>query len=213
MYEILANSIHQRAFLLSIVLVYAGGSVIPFMAPSMVANVGLDENLQLPLVYLFGGACTFFTMPWLGRLSDRHDKLAVLAGLSACAIVVVLIVTRLSPGPLAFTLAVTTLFFVSMSGRFAPAMAMITNAVDARYRGGFMSVNSAVQQASGGLANLVAGAIVTRDAGGHLVGYPLVGWISCVSFVLTVILGGWLRSAAPHASQPGGGLVRPAVAE
>ena len=109
--------------------------------------------------------------------------------------------TRLGPGPLWITLAATSVFFVTMSGRFAPAMAMVANAVEGKYRGGFMSVNSAIQQAASGLANLVAGLLVTRNASGQLVGYPHVGWLACGAFTLTVLLAAWLRSVAPHAAK------------
>ena len=78
---------------------------------------------------------------------------------------------------------------------------MLTNAVESRYRGGFMSVNSAIQQAAGGAANLVAGMLITRGAGGHLVGYPRVGLLALVCFGLTIVCGAWLRAAAPHAAR------------
>jgi predicted MFS family arabinose efflux permease len=200
MFEILTHRIHVRAFLLSMILVFAGGIVIPFMAPSMVANVGLTEA-QLPLIYFFGGACTFFTTPWIGRLTDRHDKLYVLATITALAVVVALIVTHLNVTPLPVTLIVTTLFFITMSGRFAPAMAMVTNAVETRYRGGFMSVNSALQQSSSAFATYVAGLIIHRDATGRLAGYPQAGYVAAAAFALTVGLAAWLRAAAPHAAR------------
>jgi len=200
MIDIVSHRIHLRAFLLSALLVFAGGCVIPFMAPSMVANVGLRET-QLPIIYFFGGACTFFTMPWFGRLSDRYDKLRVLASVTLVAVVVVLILTRLGPGPLWWTVLVTSLFFVGMSGRFAPAMTMVTNAVEARYRGGFMSINSAIQQGATGVATLAAGWMVSRDASGAIVGYPTLGYMAVACFALTVAAAAWLRAAAPHASR------------
>lgn len=200
MINIVTHPIHLRGFLLSCVLVFGGGLMIPFLAPSMVANVGLTEK-QLPLMYLCGGALTFFTMPWFGRLSDRHDKLYVLMWISLVAIVVALVVTRLGAAPLPLVLVVTTLFFIAMSGRYSPAMALITNAVESRYRGGFMSVNSAVQQAASGLASVLAGCFVTSDAAGHLLGYPRVGYLAAIAFVLTVVFAAWLRAAAPHAAK------------
>jgi MFS transporter, DHA1 family, inner membrane transport protein len=203
MRAILVHPIHRRCFLLSAVLVFAGGCVIPFMAPSMVANVGLSEA-QLKFVYFFGGAATFFTTQLVGRCSDRYDKLHVLAWVSLVASVTVLILTSLPAVSLAAALAVTSLFFMSMSGRFAPAMAMVTNAVEARYRGGFMSVNSALQQASSGLANVAAGWFLSSDAAGHILGYPRVGVMSLICFVLTVGLAWQLRAAAPHAAKPFG---------
>ncbi len=81
-------------------------------------------------------------------------------------------------------------------------MAMISNAVEARYRGGFMSINAAIQQLASGGANLVAGLIVSRDAAGRLVGYPNAGYLSLAAFAGTLGLAHWLRLAAPHASRP-----------
>jgi predicted MFS family arabinose efflux permease len=202
MREIVTHPVHVRGFLLSAALVFAGGSVIPFMAPSMVANVGLSED-RLWLIYLAGGGCTFFTMPWFGRMSDRYDKLHVLAWATLAAAITVLILTNLPRSPLPVALAVAALFFVSMSGRFSPTMALITNAVQARYRGGFMSVNSAVQQTASGLATVVAGQLVTRDAAtGQLLGYPRAGLVAAACFGLTVALAAWLRALAPHAAKP-----------
>ena len=43
---------------------------------------------------------------------------------------------------------------ICMSGRFVPAMALMTACIEARHRGGFMSVNSSVQQLAAGLAAL-----------------------------------------------------------
>ena len=200
MAQLLAAPVHQRALLLGCMLVFAGGLVLPFMAPSLELNVGVPEA-HISLVYMAGGACTFFTMPWMGRLSDRYDKLHVLAGTTLVAAATVLIVTHLRGIPLPVVLVATTLFFVGMSARFAPAMAMITNAVDARYRGGFMSVNSAMQQAASGGANLLAGFLITTNAQGQLVGYPRVGFISLAAFALTLWLGARLRAIAPHAAR------------
>jgi len=200
MWEILTHGIHLRGFMLTAALVFAGASVVPFMSPSLVANTGLSES-QLKYVYLFGGAATFFTTNLFGRLTDRYDKLHVLASVTIFSIATTIILTHLGPTPVGVTLIVTTLLFVTMAGRFSPAMTMISNAVEPRYRGGFMSVNSAIQQAAGGLANLVAGAMITREASGRLAGYSRVGWIAVAAFALTVVLAWRLRSVAPHAAK------------
>ncbi|MET0261317.1 MAG: MFS transporter [Rariglobus sp.] len=213
MWEIMTHTVHLRGFLLTASLVFAGASVVPFMSPSLVANTGLTES-QLKFVYLFGGAATFITTNFFGRLADRHDKLHVLAGVTIFSIATAIVVTHLGPTPIWITLIITTVFFVTMAGRFTPTMAMISNAVEQRYRGGFMSVNSAVQQAAGGLANIVAGTLITREAvSGRLIGYPRVGWIAVGAFVLTVVLAWRLRAAAPHASRPGHTSPVPVVAE
>lgn len=214
MWEILTHPVHGRGFLVTAALVFAGASVIPFLAPSLVANTGLSEP-HLFYVYLCGGLATLVTTPIIGRLSDRHDKLHVLAWITSGAVIAVFLITHLGPTPTAVTLALTSLFFITMSGRFTPTMAMITNSVEARYRGGFMSVNSAVQQASSGIANLMSGLLVTRASSGRLVGYERVSYLAIAAFALTLLLAWWLRAAAPHAAKPGhpGGMAMAVVAD
>lgn len=201
MREIVTHRVHRRAFVLGAVLVMAGGCLIPFIAPSMIANMGLTEN-QLPWAYAAGGVCTFVSMPVVGRLSDRVDKFRLLLWMSAVAIVVLMIFTRLGPTPLVAVCVMMALFMVFMSSRFTPAMAMITNAVEARYRGGFMSVNASLQQAASAFANILAGVFVTAGADGRLVGLPTLSYVSAGFFVLTVLAALRLRAAAPHVSAP-----------
>lgn len=203
MKAVLAQPVHQRGFLMSAALIFGGACVVPFLAPSMVANVGLRED-QLDLLYAAGGSCAACSTPLIGRLSDRHDKLHVLGWLSLGAVTAALLVTNLPPVPLWAAMLSVGLFMVTMSGRFTPAMALVGNAIEARYRGGFMSVNAAIQQGAMGLANLTAGLLVTKDpATDRLVGYPRAGFVAVGAFALTFFLAARLRALAPHAARPG----------
>lgn len=202
MKAILSHGVHLRAFAVGTVLVMSGGVIIPFLAPSFVANVGLDETFQLPIAYAVGGIATAFSTPLIGWLSDHMDRLRLLAIMSAGAVIVVFFITRLGPSSVVTASLMMALFMVTMSGRFAPAMTMVTNAVEARYRGGFMSVNAALQQAASGCSSMLAGLFVTRDAAGHLAGLPLLGYVSAGFFGLTVLLAFELRAAAPHVATP-----------
>lgn len=202
MREIVTHALHLRAFAVSIVLVMAGGCIIPFLAPSFVANFGLSET-DLPKAYMIGGLATVITTPIIGRLSDRIDRLHLLTFLSVLAVTVVLTLTHLDTATLPLACGIMAAFMVTMSGRYAPAMAMVANAVQARYRGGFMSVNSAVQQAASGLASLLAGAFITTRADGHLLGYGNLGFVSVGFFILTVYFAARLRHAAPHVAHAG----------
>jgi DHA1 family inner membrane transport protein len=203
MKEIVAHRVHRSAFAVGAILVVAGGLTIPILAPSFITNVGLDESHQLPIAYMVGGAATAISMPIVGWLCDRIDRLLLLGLMSAAAIVVVLFITRLGPSSLAVASTMMALFMVTMSARFAPAMTMITNAVEARYRGGFMSVNAALQQAANGLGNVAAGWFITVGAHGRLEGFPQLGYLAAGFFMLTVLLAAQLRNIAPHVSRPG----------
>lgn len=197
---LLGQPMHWRGFAVTAALVGAGGCIIPFMAPSLVANTGVTEQL-LPWVYFFGGLATFASTPLMGWLTDRYDKFHVLVGITIPAMFATWMLTRLGPAPLWIVLPITSLFFVGMSGRFSPASTLVLNSVDPRHRGGYMSLNSAVQSGGVALANLVGGALITRDAAtGRLLGYPAVGWISLAMFLLTLVLAHRLRAAAPHAA-------------
>lgn len=210
--DIVRNPIHLRGFLLTATLTFGGGLMIPFMAPTMVANVGIAED-HIWMIYLCGGAATFVSTPFVGRLADRYDKLYVIATISIFTIITSIVLSQLGPTPVWVALIITTLFFVTMSGRFGPSMAMISNAVAPRYRAGYMSLNSTVQQASSATANLLGGLLIVEGANGHLLGYGRVGLISAGAFALTIAAAAWLRAGAPHSARniPAPPMVPPSV--
>src|SRR5207245_10226292 len=77
---------HLRAFSFMIALMFAGFSVIPFIAPTMVANVGMAES-ELPLLYFCGGLATLATAQLIGFLADRYgnQRLFTLLALASIA--------------------------------------------------------------------------------------------------------------------------------
>ena len=204
MREILSHAVHRRAFAVGMVLVMAGGTLIPFIAPSFIANLGLDPAVGLPMTYMVGGIATALSTPLVGWLSDRMDRLKLLAIMSGAAIVVVLVITRLGHTSVGVASIMMALFMVCMSGRFTPAMTMITNAVESRYRGGFMSVNAALQQAASAGGSVLAGQFITVASDGRLEGMRVLGYVSVGFFILTVLLAAELRAVAPHVASPAG---------
>jgi DHA1 family inner membrane transport protein len=75
-----------------------------------------------------------------------------------------------------------------------PAMAMMTGAVDARDRGGFMSINSSVQQFSMGLTSLLGGIILGQGANGEMTRFPLNGLLSLACALGCIHLAKFLKS-------------------
>ncbi len=68
-------------------------------------------------------------------------------------------------------------------------------AVEARYRGGFMSINSAVQQFSMGLASLVSGALLGVNERGEITHYPIAGLLSIFCAYTCIYLARFLKPA------------------
>ena len=194
MMTVLGRGNHWLAFGLTIVMTMAGFMIIPYLSPSLVANVGVSND-HLPLIYLFGGGATFFSMRYIGRISDRLGLLRVFTWVSAIAIFPILIISHLPPVPLWMALVFTTCFMVFTSGRFIPGMAMVTNSVEARYRGSFMSLNSALQQFASGFASLLAGAIIASGPDGRLEHYGAVGIIGACCVLASLVLAKNLKAA------------------
>ena len=202
MWAVLANGSHLRAFGLMAGLTMAGLMVVPFISTYMVRNVGLTES-QLKYNFLGGGICTLFSMNLIGRLADMYGRLrlfTIMAILSAGAAIGM---THLGAQPLAVAVAMTCVFMVTMSGRFVPAIAMITGSSEPRHRGGFMSLNSCVQQIFSGLGATLGGYLIIDQAGQPLRHYGLIGWIaaglgvSCIGLAMRL-----RRPAAAPASLP-----------
>jgi len=83
-----------------------------------------------------------------------------------------------------------------------PAMAMITASVKARYRGGFMSANSSVQQFSTGLATYVSGRIMGQTPQGELTHFPVIGLLSVLCTFAGISLSRYLKSAVEDQPVP-----------
>jgi predicted MFS family arabinose efflux permease len=191
---VLANANHLRALALMAVITLGGFMIIPDLANYLVANVQLNSG-ELRWVYLIGGGATLFTMNGVGRLADRFGRMRVFTIMMISSVVVALVATHLPVVPAVVAVAVSTLFMISMTGRFVPAMAMITSSVEPEHRGGFMSVNSSVAQFGGALAATMAGWVIHDGPDHRLIGFGLTGWI----YLAWAIAGLWLASRLrPH---------------
>lgn len=180
-----ASSSQRHALVLTVLMMLSQFAIIPFLSPSMVANVGFSEH-QLAWIYLLGGATTLFTGPLIGKLADKVGKFRVLVLFLLLSLIPQLLVTQLGPTALPLALLLTTSFFVVSGGRMIPAMALITGTVEPRNRGSFMGIQSSVQQIAAGVASLVAARIVVQDSQGHLLHYAQVGYFSATATLLCV---------------------------
>ena len=168
----------QWALLFMCAMVGAHFTVIPFLSPYLVANVGVPEE-HLFIVYLTGGLLTIFTGPLVGRLADRYGRLKVYTIVTLAASVVVLYLTNAPRLNLGQVIVLAGFFFVFASGRFVPGQAITSLAVAAPQRGAFMSFSSCVRDLISGVVTYMGGVIVTRSSeNGPLTGYGWLGWIA-----------------------------------
>ena len=181
-FSVLANPNHLRAYLVMITMMFAGFSVIPHISAYMVRNVGLAE-WHLKYMYLSGGFATIFSLTIIGRMSDIYGKQRLFYFFATLSMIPLMTVTILPPVPLWWALLLTSLFFVLVSGRLVPAMALVTAVAEPHQRGNFMSLNSAIQQLAAGSAAWVAGNIIFKDSAGKVQNFHYVGLLAVLSTV------------------------------
>jgi predicted MFS family arabinose efflux permease len=179
------NMNQRRALLLMGLLMMSQFTIIPFIAAFMEKNVGFSQ-LEVTYIYLFGGLCTVFTSPLIGRLADKIGKQKVYGIFAALAVIPLYLITNMPVWPMWAVLAVTSFFFIVISGRVVPAMAMITSTAIPQNRGSFMSFNSSVQQLTAGVAAFISGAIVTENSSGQLVNYNVVGYLAITACIISI---------------------------
>lgn len=186
-YSTVSDRNHQRAFVFSGLLMFAGFTVIPYITIYMQANVGLRPD-EIPYIYLAGGVATLVSARLIGRLTDSVGKFETFSALGIAVVVPMVAITLVPRGPLWVVLCVSTLFFICMSGRMIPGMAILASAGNPALRGTFMTLNSSVQSAAMGLAALVGGALISRDAQGLVQHYWVAALVGGSASLLSVAL-------------------------
>jgi len=192
MKQVLSNANHWRAYAYMFLMMMGGFTVIPYITLYSTLNLHFPETL-LPVLYLSGGAFTFFTSQWIGHLADKYGKARVFRIIAIVAMLPILAMTHATNIPWWAVLCITTPFFVFVSGRFIPGMAIITSASVPHLRGTFMSINSAVQSIGTSVATLVAGFTITIDSEGMLEHYNIVGYIACTAILATLWMVGYVK--------------------
>lgn len=182
----------MRALSLSIVLMMGHFAIIPLITPSLVGNVGYEQD-KIFLIYFVGGLLTIFSAPLVGKLADRKGKYPVFVFFALTSLIPVWLITNLWPMPLWSVLTISGLFFVVVNGRMIPTQALISSVVKPQQRGGFMSINSSMQQLSTGMAAVIGGALVTESPSGRLEHYDWVGYFSITLILASVWLAGRVK--------------------
>jgi predicted MFS family arabinose efflux permease len=193
-YAVAREPNHLRAFFFMALMMLMSFGVIPYIPLYYTANVGMTESF-ITLVYLCGGMATFFTSRLIGKLADRHGKLRTFQWVALLSFAPVLITTHLVPVPWWLVLINATVFFILVPGRMIPGMAMITASAAPQVRGTFMSLNSSMQMMSSGLASLISGLIISRNALGQIEHFNIVGYLSIACGLLSLWLVRKLRVA------------------
>jgi predicted MFS family arabinose efflux permease len=197
LFKTVAHPDYFPAFVFSTLLVTGGYMLMPFGSAYSVNNLGISMA-QLPVLYFVTGVFSMAAGPFIGRLSDVIGKYRVFIIGSILAIVIILYYTNLGITPFWLVIVLNTVLMTGVLSRLISSSALITAVPATNERGAFMSINSSVQQLSGGIASIVAGLIVVQTGGGKLKHYDTVGYIVVASIIVTIIM---IRSINRYVSQ------------
>jgi len=167
---------YTLAFAVTTLLSTGGFMLMPFGSVFTVHNLGIDI-VHLPTIYLVSGLFSIFIGPLVGRASDTFGKFPTFVFGSAVSVVMVLIYTHLGHVTLTTAIVVSVLMFVGIFSRMIPSQALISAIPEPSQRGSFSAVSASLQQLSGGLGSVLAGAIIAQNADGSLRHFDWLGYI------------------------------------
>ena len=183
--KIIKSKRYSVAYISTGLLAIGGFILMPFASIFLVHNVGISES-ELPLIYMAAGGCTIFAGPLIGIFSDKVGKLKVFIYGSFIVLPMVALYTNLPHTSLYIVILVNCLLYLGVSSRIIPGMALITTVPKQKERGSFMSINSSVQQFSGGIASIAGGIITYQKPDGILQNFNILGAITILLVITSI---------------------------
>jgi predicted MFS family arabinose efflux permease len=183
----LSQSRYQLAFGATTLLATGGFMMMPFASAFTTHNLGVPVD-KLFLLYFITGIFSIVFGPLAGRLSDRIGKFNVFMIGSLITMLIVAIYVNLGTTAFWLVCCVNVLMFLGVSTRMISASALMTAIPAPQDRGAFMSINSSVQQISGGIGSAVAGLIVVQTGTGALEHYDILGYVVMTAMIITIIM-------------------------
>ncbi|MBK8972574.1 MAG: MFS transporter [Hahellaceae bacterium] len=156
--------------------------VVPHFSAFLILNQGVPRE-SLGLLYLLGGLAAMLTVQILGRMTDRYGALrpALLTGIAT--------VIGLSPwlGWAGLPVALVFICFMAGNAGRGVALAALTSTAPAAHeRGGYLALESLVQDFSITVAALVASVMLGSASEGALTGTASVAGLALLTLIITL---------------------------
>lgn len=184
----IATRNYRVGFLSTALLSIGGFMMMPFASAFAINNLSVTPH-QLPILFMLAGVATLLIMPLIGYLSDRFSKFKIFAVASLCAITVINIYTRYANTPFWIVVVTNVVMMVFLMSRIVPAQTLTSAIPQPQDRGAFMSINSSLQQVTGGFGAMLAGLIIVQKNNfAPLQHYDTLATIASVIMLLTIYL-------------------------
>lgn len=180
-----SDSVYLKTFAATALLATGGFMMMPFGTVFGVNNLKISPD-SLPLLYTVTGMCSMVIGPLIGKFSDSWGKYRTFFVGSLVTIVIVVIYCNLGVTPLWVVMVMNVIMFAGITARMISSQALLSAVPEQSDRGAFMSINSSVQQISGGIAAYVAGLIVVQSPSGELLHYDILGYVVAFTTFITI---------------------------
>lgn len=187
LWQTVTTARYQWTFAATMLMATGGFMLMPFGSTFSVHNLGISLE-RLPIVYIVTGLVSIFGGPLLGRVSDAVGKYRTFCFGTTLAGVLVLYYCGLGITPLWIVVVLNAVLFLGLTARMISSSALSSAIPTPSDRGAFMSINSSLQQLSGGVASSAAGLIVVQTPEGPLARYEILGYVVTTTMVMTMIL-------------------------
>ncbi len=184
---IVSNTHYLKGFAAITLLATGGFMLMPFGSAFTVYNLGISID-DLPFIYMVTGIISMITGPLAGKLSDQVGKYKVFFWGSLLSMVVIAFYCNMGVSPLWLVILVNVVVFIGVTSRMISASALMTAIPEPADRGAYMSIQSSVQQISGGLASALAGLIVVQTSSGTLQHYDILGYVVVFATTVTIAM-------------------------
>lgn len=187
----LMHTISQRSyrigFMATALMSLGGFMIMPWGSSFAINNLKVTTE-ELPFLFMIAGISTLIIMPIIGSLSDKIDKFKLFTIASIWMGIVVVIYTNLTPVSFVYVVILNVLMMMGVMARMVPSVALVTALPGLHDRGAFMSINSSLQQMSGGIAAAIGGMIVVQKNNySPLEHYDVLGYVIVVILVACVL--------------------------
>ena len=191
--KILLNFEYLQSFGFVFLITLSAFIIIPFLAPFAVSNMNIDES-NIKYAYLFGGALTVMTSQLIGRLSDAYGPLRLFLVVAALSTVPMYLYTHSGPVSVMNYVFLGCIFMATISGRFVPAVTMVTKVPKPEDRGTFMALLNSIRSLGAAVATYIAGLIIIEGPSG-LLHYDRAGLTSIGLTLVTLLYASYLWRA------------------
>jgi predicted MFS family arabinose efflux permease len=164
-----------------------GFMLMPFGSAFTINNVGISPG-SLQWIYFFSGLTTLVAGPFIGRFADRSGRYFTFVLGTLLTATMAFIYTHLGHTSLPLFIVISAGLFTGVTARMISGQAIMSAVPDPAHRGSFMSVNTALSQAAGGVGALAAGYIVVQQPSGALAHYDILGYVVIASMLLVAVM-------------------------